>query len=439
MCPTVLVTRRAPTPRGRRIIVLTLVAALVALMSALVMRARPTTTFAGTLPVGSGPQEVALDAHTGYAFVTNNAASTVTMLDTHNGAVRRTIPVVNSPLEVGVDATTSRAFVVNTSGEVSVLDTTTGDLLRTLAVSPLANRELCHVVVDERNDRVLISMGNGTTPSILTFLDGRTGAMLRQVPVGKFAKAVAVDERLRRVFVANVNDNTVSVVDEGAARVVRTVPLNAGPLDVAVDKRLGRVFVPDVAGGVSVLDARSGALLHTVTMDQNPVAVAVDERRGRLTILANAGTSVLDTRRLRVLRRIAVGAMPSSAKAHNPSAAAVDTRTGRAFIIDAVSFDQHGQRRNGSVSVLDVQTGRVVGHLSVGQAPMALAVDEEMGRLLVVNMDGAGPGGVTSGSNTWGWVPVGVRRWLPWFRRSAPQAPQADTSGSVSVLDISRL
>jgi DNA-binding beta-propeller fold protein YncE len=80
------------------------------------------------------------------------------------------------------------------------------------------------------------------------------------------------------------------------------------PTALAVDERLGRVFVACLdhdnvhglgvgAGAVSVLDATSGALLTTVAVGRGPAAVAVDDSTQRVFVLNNEGTvSVFDAR-----------------------------------------------------------------------------------------------------------------------------------------------
>ena len=63
----------------------------------------------------------------------NPGSNTVSVLDAHTGAVRRTVPGGVRPLHVAMDARTGRAFVPGIAGAtVSILDTRTGTVLRTL-------------------------------------------------------------------------------------------------------------------------------------------------------------------------------------------------------------------------------------------------------------------------------------------------------------------
>lgn len=399
------------------------------------MHGRPAALFAGTLAVNSVPTALALDARAGHAFVLTSAG--VIMLDARSGAVLRSITTILNPLEVVVDARTRRAFVVDAVGTVHVLDTDSGSILRTLAINPQGGRELCDVVLVERTYRVFITMGDGFTPSILTVLDARTGSVQRQIPVGRYAHTVAVDEHTGHAFVTNLNDSTVSLVDAGSLRVLRTIRVGTAPQFVAADAQTGHVFVTN--GGdttISMLDARSGAVLRTVAVGASPGSLVVDAHAGRVFVVTDRGTCVLDTRTGSLLRTVAAGTSSSNAVDHNPIDVAVATRKGRAFVINAPAYDRHGTRLGDSVSVLDARSGRVLRRLPVGRSPVALALDEGTNRLFVVNMEGGSPPGmsVTRGAE-WGWVPQAARRWLPWLPLPSPDG----AIGSVTVLDTARM
>ena len=81
----------------------------------------------------------------------------------------------------------------------------------------------------------------------------------RTIAVGRVPTAVAVDARTRRVFVANLGSNTVSMLDATSGAVLATVVVAPHPSALAVATTAGRVFVVsdnvtwDYAGRVSVL------------------------------------------------------------------------------------------------------------------------------------------------------------------------------------------
>ena len=101
---------------------------------------------------------------------------------------------------------------------------------------------------------------------------------VRTTAVGRVPTAVAVDAHTRRVFVANLGSNTVSMLDATSGAVLATISVSPHPSALAVATTAGRVFAVsddvtlDDAGRVSVLDATSGRRLRTTCRETTRVA-----------------------------------------------------------------------------------------------------------------------------------------------------------------------
>ena len=97
------------------------------------------------------------------------------------------------------------------------------------------------------------------------------------VPVGKWALGVAVDPGTHTVYVANVDDGTVSVIDGSTRTVTATVPVGKSPWwGAAVDPGTHTVYVPNLDDDtVSVMDASTRTVTATGPV-KGPVGVAVD-------------------------------------------------------------------------------------------------------------------------------------------------------------------
>ena len=65
---------------------------------------------------------------------------------------------------------------------------------------------------------------------------------VRTITVGRVPLALAVDEHTRRVFVANLGSDTVSMLDAASGAVLATVPVAPNPSTLAVATTAGRVF-----------------------------------------------------------------------------------------------------------------------------------------------------------------------------------------------------
>ena len=351
----------------------------------------PTTdTLLRTIAVSVGPTAVAVDVQRGRAFIVNDHAAgrsyggSVSVLDTRTGQVLGDTHVGRSPDMVVIAEHSGRAFITNRgSNTVSVLDARTGAVRQSITVG----QQPSAIAVDEANGRVFVAVNGSRSgvpaQSAVNVLDARTGRVLSNTPVGSDPGPIAVSATTGRVFV--VNNNGVSVLDASSGRLLHTVTVGRFPQAVAIDATTRRIFVANVGaynysstpvghGTVSMLDARSGVVLHTATVGTDPGAIAIDTATGRVFVVnaLSDSVSVLDAQSGMILNTIPVGVLPV--------AIAADERTRRVFVVN---------RTDNSVSVLDARSGTILRVVRVGTslaaAPSAVAVDPRRGRAFIVN------------------------------------------------------
>lgn len=145
---------------------------------------------------------------------------------------------------------------------------------------------------------------------------GGYGALTRVAPdggitrvrTGMTAEGLALDARRQRVYVGNVNDASVAVVDARTMRVVsrlRSVPRTFG---IALDTRADRLFVVSNAsrtmgagGEVAAIDLRTGRIATRSVRLDFPLGIAVDSARRRVYVTDEAAdvVDVLDAHTLR--------------------------------------------------------------------------------------------------------------------------------------------
>src|SRR5256714_3208764 len=315
----------------------------------------------------------------------------------------RTVALEGWPSAVAVDTRTAQAFiassdVVHHTGRVSVLDTATGTIVRTVVVPvfPAA----AAVGAAPRNAatgaRVFVAGYSANGRGCVYMLDARSGRILQTVvvyrdPSGAAPTAVVglvVDEHTDRAFVAGYLPGSgfrgiVSMLDATSGRLLRTVRIATHPVALIVDRRAGRVFVAS-AGGVGVLDARRGDLMRTLTLSGPPAAMAVDERRGRIFVgttgpapgmslpSGTAHVSVLDA-----FGGTVITTVPLSASA---SALAVDEASGDALVGTVGGVDSQGHGMAGRVRVLAGRRGAGLRTVLVGPSPVAMAGGWRPGR-----------------------------------------------------------
>jgi YVTN family beta-propeller protein len=247
------------------------------------------------------------------------------------------------------------------------------------------------------------------------------------ITVGNLPLGVAVDETTDTVYVANVVDNTVSVIDgancnstdsAGCGNTPVTVPVGAFDVALAVDPVTNMVFVTDQdasPGTVSVIDGNSctGAdpsgcasqPFATVTVGGGPGGVGVNPATNTIYVANSAqdsnGNPVPNGDTLSVINGAtgkptdpagcaAVGTVPVGT---GPAAVAVDPATNTVYAANTGD----GAVQEGTVSVVDgsmCDAGQTSGcasqppaQVTVGAGPVSVAIDPNNRSIYVTNLD----------------------------------------------------
>jgi YVTN family beta-propeller protein len=174
-------------------------------------------------------------------------------------------------------------------------------------------------------------------------------------------------------YVANAGRNTLTIFNKMQLQAVGVIATGDAPRAVALDQRLKRVYV--VLSGddaVEVLDMKDQSVVTKIMLlrGDDPQAAALTPD-GRTLLVADAGSntlSVIDTLSLVETDRIAVGRGPRSV---------VIDRTGRkAYVVNSLSDN---------ISVIDISYRQVIGSIATGPEPVRCHFNNEGNRLYVVH------------------------------------------------------
>ncbi len=237
-----------------------------------------------TIPLGSGaPGPVAGTAggisatpDGSLAAIALTASNEVALVDLVKRRLKRRIPVGIAPFTAAVHPNGKSAWVSNWGGRPAKPgepSATTGTGLRE-----------DHVLIDEHG-----IAASGTVSRI----DLNTGEVTGNVTVGLHPTALAWDTTSGRLYVANGNSDSVSVVDSEAARVLVTWPVQpfgravAGiaPTSLVLSPDRKRLFV--ACGGinaVAVLDAATGAIQGLIPTGWYPSQIALSPNGRTLAV-----------------------------------------------------------------------------------------------------------------------------------------------------------
>ncbi len=231
--------------------------------------------------------------------------------------------------------------------------------------------------------RVYVANFDSDTVSVI---DVSTHTVIATIPVGSRPFGVAVKPDGTRVYVTNYGGNTVSVIDASTHTVIATIPVGAKPAGVAANPDGTRVYVANEgSNSVSVIDTSTHTVVDTIPVESRPVGVAVNSDGTRVYV-TNQGSntvSVIDPNINRIIATIPVGTKPGGV--------AVKPDGARVYVANYGS---------NNVSVIDGSTHTVVATIPVGANPFGVAVNQGGTHVFVANSGDTNISVIEAATNT---------------------------------------
>jgi YVTN family beta-propeller protein len=182
-----------------------------------------------TLPVGNSPRGVAVEPHGRYAYVANFDDDTVSQISITGRSITDTIDVGDAP-----------------SGVAARYD---------------AENETPVVYVTNYNDGTVTVIGADNQTTVIDVDDG---------PMG-----VAVTPDGSRVYVANSDDDTVSIIDTQTETVIDTLNVGDAPWGVAVGAQGDYIYVTNnFSDTVTVIQTSNNTIARTFSVGDQPRGVS---------------------------------------------------------------------------------------------------------------------------------------------------------------------
>jgi YVTN family beta-propeller protein len=181
--------------------------------------------------------------------------------------------------------------------------------------------------------------------------------------IGGAPYGVAVRPDGTKVYVTDIDNNRVSVIDVATNAVVGSIAVGASPWGIAIGTD-GRAYVANSSDGtLSVIDTFTDTVLGDVAVGNSPTSVAVDGHRVYVTNTNDDTVSVIDTDTY-ATTLVAVGDSPFG----------VAVSGGKVFVTND---------EDDTVTVFDAATNTVVATIAVGDHPTGIAAGG--GRVVVTN------------------------------------------------------
>ncbi|MBJ8337414.1 protein kinase [Antrihabitans sp. YC3-6] len=268
----------------------------------------PAASIATTIPVGTTPVAVVIEANLRKLYAANADDSSITVIDVDSGAVTTSIDVGKTPVGLAVDSDTQTLYVANIGdGTLSVIDASTDSVTATVDIG----KAIARIAVDPGTSSLFASNPDDGTVIVV---DTSTREVVDTITVGAFPWGVTSDPSSQTVYVANSRDNTVSVIDSSTRAVRATIPVTDKPARIGIDPASQTAYVThEDANVVSVLDTSSDTVVATVAVGAFPVGVVADSDLAVVYVsnIEDNTISVIDTTSRSVVNTITAADGPS--------------------------------------------------------------------------------------------------------------------------------
>ena len=213
----------------------------------------------------------------------------------------------------------------------------------------------------------------------VTVIDTASNTIAATVPVGRSPVAVAITPSRAFLYVANAGDNTVSVVATATNTVIAAVPVGTVPFGMAMTPDGVFVYVANLrSNSVSVIDTVTNTVAATVSVGRFPTSVAITPD-GALAYVTNQGdsnVSVIDTATNTVVATVPVGAVPQ------PVAVSPD---GTLIYVGNIITPPS----TGGISVISRATNTVIATVATSNQPDGIAFSPSGATAYVANFVGS--------------------------------------------------
>jgi YVTN family beta-propeller protein len=210
-------------------------------------------------------------------------------------------------------------------------------------------------------------------------------AYVGSVQVGVHPYGIVYNGISDKIYVANFDSDSVSVIDPASNQVVATIPVESNPRQMAINTINGNVYVMNSGSdSVSVIDPASNQVVATIPVGDQPSGGAYNPQNNQLLVANNNFSNgdntltVVDTDTNEVIDNENAGSLPWG-MAFNPI-------TGDIYVTNQNTM---------SVTIIDGETNEPKGTIPVGSDPIGISVNPNSQKIYVTNHEGPNAGTIS--------------------------------------------
>ncbi|MGM0878147.1 MAG: beta-propeller fold lactonase family protein [Bacillota bacterium] len=226
--------------------------------------------------VGNHPAHIVFTENGKYAVVTNNEDNNISVIDMGSFTVVNTLETGKGPHGFRISAGSQKAYIANMGEDtVSVVN------LETMTEEKRIKVGTAPVTTGITSDgKILVATLNGE--NALALVDLATD-LVEKIPVGKGPAQVYINEIGQYAYVANqgtedVPSNSITVIDFSTKKVTATIDTGKGSHGVVSSPDNKRVYVTNMfEDTVSIIDAEQNKVIETIEVKGVPNGISITD------------------------------------------------------------------------------------------------------------------------------------------------------------------
>lgn len=236
----------------------------------------PSTSLKTTIAVGADPDDVAFSLDGSTAYVTNVVSGSVSVIDVASNVETSRIPVPGPAYRLVMSPDGTKLYVTTANGYLSTIALPSG-LVSSISIGGTLNGIALHPT----QPLLFVS----STTGVVSEVSRTTGQMTRSIQIGGTAQEVVVSAEGTQLFVVN-ESGALEVRSTATLALQSTVPIAGAAFGAAITPDNAQLWVSrPSAGTVMVLDRATMTLLRTYS-GGSPRRIIFD-RTGATAVIAN--------------------------------------------------------------------------------------------------------------------------------------------------------
>lgn len=185
-----------------------------------------------TIPTGKGPHGLRISKDSQYAYVANMGEDSVSVLNLQTMKEEKKITVGSIPVTTGITSDGKTLVVtLNAENALAIVDVTSGKVEKI----PVGQGPAQVYVSPDDTFAYVANQGTKEAPShSVSKINLKTKQVVATIETGNGAHGVVTSPDGKYVFVTNMFDNTVSVIDQEQNKAIQTVQVGEMPNGISI-------------------------------------------------------------------------------------------------------------------------------------------------------------------------------------------------------------